>query len=85
MISYTDAEYTQHVAAYDTKRRTEWTRAETDCLFDLCDRFQLKFIVIADRYLDELRLSVPQGIDRSVDELKDRYYTVSRILLAARG
>ena len=54
VITYTDDEYKQHIVPHDTKRRTEWTRQETDCLFDLCERFQLKFIVIADRYLQEL-------------------------------
>lgn len=27
-----------------------WTKAETDHLFDLCKRFDLRFIVIHDRY-----------------------------------
>lgn len=27
-----------------------WSRAETDYLLDLCRRFDLRFLVIADRY-----------------------------------
>lgn len=27
-----------------------WTKAETDHLFDLCKRFDLRFIVVHDRY-----------------------------------
>lgn len=42
-----------------------WTKEETDQLFDLCERFDLRFIVIADRF--------PSS--RTVEELKDRYYS----------
>lgn len=41
-----------------------WTKEETDQLFDLCKQFDLRFIVIADRF--------PSS--RTVEELKDRYY-----------
>lgn len=44
-----------------------WTKEETDQLFDLCERFDLRFIVIADRF--------PSS--RSVEELKSRYYAGS--------
>ena len=27
-----------------------WSRAETDYLLDMCERFELRFLVIADRY-----------------------------------
>lgn len=43
----------------------KWTKEETDQLFDLCERFDLRFIVIADRF--------PSS--RTVEELKDRYYS----------
>lgn len=42
-----------------------WTKEETDQLFDLCERFDLRFIVIADRF----------PLSRTVEELKDRYYS----------
>lgn len=42
-----------------------WTKEETDELFDLCERFDLRFILIADRF--------PSS--RTVEELKDRYYS----------
>jgi hypothetical protein len=42
-----------------------WSREETDQLFDLCERFDLRFIVIADRF----------PTDRSVEDLKSRYYS----------
>ncbi|KAJ6343782.1 hypothetical protein OIU76_005516 [Salix suchowensis] len=52
-----------------------WTKEETDQLFDLCERFDLRFVVIADRFTSS----------RSVEELKDRYYNVSRAMLIARA
>lgn len=42
-----------------------WSKEETDQLFDLCERFDLRFVVIADRF--------PSS--RTVEELKDRYYS----------
>ena len=62
---------------------------------DLCERFQLRCIVIADRFSTELAEAVANSkkrekksilkSDRSVDELKDRYYTVAKALLQAKG
>ncbi|KAF8006610.1 hypothetical protein BT93_K0803 [Corymbia citriodora subsp. variegata] len=57
------------------KYNKTWTKEETDQLFDLCERFDLRFIVIADRF--------PSS--RTVEELKDRYYAVSCALLSARA
>lgn len=42
-----------------------WTREETDQLFDLSARFDLRFVVIADK--------LPYS--RTVEELKNRYYS----------
>lgn len=47
-----------------------WTKAETDHLFDLCHRFDLRFIVIHDRYDHQ------QYKKRSTEDLKDRYYSI---------
>ncbi|XP_070671163.1 SWR1-complex protein 4-like isoform X8 [Malus domestica] len=52
-----------------------WTKEETDQLFELCQQFDLRFIVIADRF--------PSS--RTVEELKERYYKVSRSILIARA
>lgn len=49
-----------------------WSREETDQLFELCERFDLRFIVIADRFPS----------DRSVEDLKSRYYSGNLILLS---
>nr|CAG4638480.1 EOG090X076S [Cyclestheria hislopi] len=70
--SYTDQEYQQLL-------QTEgWTKAETDHLFELCRSFDLRFIVIHDRW-DRSRFTV-----KSVEDLKDRYYDVCNILNKAR-
>ncbi|KAM7276457.1 hypothetical protein ACFE04_018323 [Oxalis oulophora] len=69
IIKYTDVEYEKHLTD------PAWTKEETDQLFDLCERFDLRFVVIADRF--------PSS--RTVEELKDRYYNVSRALLIARA
>ncbi|EOX95359.1 Myb-like transcription factor family protein isoform 3 [Theobroma cacao] len=69
VIKYTDEEYEKYLTD------PVWTKEETDQLFDLCERFDLRFIVIADRF----------PTFRTVEELKDRYYSVSRAILIARA
>jgi hypothetical protein len=41
---YTDIEYETYF------RDVYWSRDETDYLFEMCRRYDLRFIVIADRY-----------------------------------
>ncbi|KAF3776797.1 SWR1-complex protein 4 [Nymphaea thermarum] len=69
IIKYTDEEYEKYLTDPD------WTKEETDQLFDLCDQFDLRFIVVADRF----------PTSRSVEELKSRYYAVSRALVIAKA
>ncbi|KAI3773220.1 hypothetical protein L6452_04425 [Arctium lappa] len=69
VVKYTDEEYEKHLMD------PAWTKEETDQLFDLCERFDLRFVVIADRF----------SSSRSVEELKNRYYSVSRAVLIARA
>ncbi|KAM0027391.1 putative transcription factor MYB-HB-like family [Helianthus debilis subsp. tardiflorus] len=69
VIKYTDEEYEKHLTD------PSWTKEETDELFDLCERFDLRFVVITDRF----------SSSRSVEELKNRYYSVSRAILIARA
>ncbi|XP_043708651.1 SWR1-complex protein 4-like isoform X2 [Telopea speciosissima] len=68
IVKYTEAEYEKCLTD------PMWTKEETDQLFDLCDRFDLRFVVIADRFPSP----------RTVEELKDRYYSVSREIFLAR-
>lgn len=69
VIKYTDEEYKKFLID------PMWTKEETDELFELCVRFDLRFIVIADK--------LPSS--RTVEELKNRYYSVSRAILTARA
>lgn len=55
-----------------------WTKFETDELFRLCSEFDLRFIVVHDRWPD----SFPE---RSIDDLKDRYYSVAKALIEFRA
>ncbi|KAI7994876.1 SWR1-complex protein 4 [Camellia lanceoleosa] len=68
-VKYTDEEYEKHLTD------PMWTKEETDQLFDLCERFDLRFVVIADRF--------PSS--RTVEQLKDRYYSASRAILISRA
>ncbi|CAF0876785.1 unnamed protein product [Adineta ricciae] len=70
--TYTDTEYEQYLQDKD------WSRVETDALFDLCRQFELKFLIIHDRWNNILYL------DRSVEDLKERYYTICTSLEYAR-
>ena len=51
VISYTDDEYKKVVAPLNS----DWDKLETDVLFDLCERFYMRFIVIADRFSTEYK------------------------------
>eukprot|EP00471_Norrisiella_sphaerica_P004428 CAMPEP_0184483116 /NCGR_PEP_ID=MMETSP0113_2-20130426/4735_1 /TAXON_ID=91329 /ORGANISM="Norrisiella sphaerica, Strain BC52" /LENGTH=637 /DNA_ID=CAMNT_0026863301 /DNA_START=74 /DNA_END=1987 /DNA_ORIENTATION=+ len=44
MMQYTDEEYEKHL------KDPGWSKAETDKLFDLCRRFDLRFLIIHDRF-----------------------------------
>lgn len=72
---YTDAEY-EHLAEPDP----EWTREETDYLFELCREYDLRFPIIWDRY------EYPGGgtPPRSMEDIKARFYKVSRQLMELR-
>ena len=79
--TYTDAEYEQHL------QNKEWTKEETDYLFSLVHDFDLRWILIEDRYdyqpsapkadADlQAALVIPTNL-RSMEDLKARYYEVA--------
>jgi len=70
---FSDLEYQQHLHAEN------WTRQETDHLFDLCKRFEVRFIVVHDRW-DRQKYR-----DLTVEDLKERYYNVCNILAKVRA
>jgi DNA methyltransferase 1-associated protein 1 len=53
-----------------------WTKEETLYLWDLCKQYDLRFIVVHDRYDSQY--------DRTLEELKDRYYSVAKRILEHR-
>ena len=57
----------------------ECVQEETDYLLDLCERLELRFVVIADRY------SFPGGRPRTLEDLKQRYYSLAAELTKARA
>ena len=64
-------------AAIEARGGTAWTREETEQLFRLADRFDLRFPVIRDRLAPEPA--------RTVEALKERYYGVAGALVKARA
>lgn len=68
MTMYSDMEYQQHL------HDESWSRAETDYLFDMCRKFDLRFIVIQDKW-DRERFP-----NRSVEDLKERFYSIQNTL-----
>jgi len=89
LVKYTDEEYERVVKPLSK----DWSKEETDHLWRLCEEFDLRFIVIADRYdLDfagekkrEKKAKAKKQKLRTVDELKERYYSVSKAILEYRG
>ncbi|KAJ2221651.1 swr complex subunit [Coemansia sp. RSA 1722] len=82
-FKYTDEEYEKCIQPLNP----DWTRAETDYLLGLCQRFDLRFLVIHDRYYAQLGCPVSHesAQDRSLEDLKDRYYSICRALTQYRA
>lgn len=75
IVTYTVNEYNTHLRSNQTK----WSKAQTDHLFDLAKRFDLRFVVMADRW-DRGNYGM-----KTVEDLKERYYEVVGILTKVRG
>ncbi|UYV67328.1 DMAP1 [Cordylochernes scorpioides] len=70
--TYTDTEYQQLLS--DT-----WSRADTDYLMEMCKQYDQRFVIIHDRW-DK----TAHG-DRSIEDMKERYYSICNALARARG
>jgi len=70
--TFNDFEYQTHLKAEN------WTREQTDHLIDLCRRFDLRFTVIHDRWDRDAHR------ERSIEDLKERYYGILEKLEAVR-
>ncbi|GJQ10645.1 hypothetical protein GpartN1_g2436.t1 [Galdieria partita] len=73
ILKYTDSEY--EVVCQEANNDSSWSREETDLLFQLCEKYNLRFTVIYDRWPDERR---------SLEDLKNRYYSIARKLAEIR-
>ncbi|KAI0776145.1 hypothetical protein BD413DRAFT_526828 [Trametes elegans] len=58
----------------------KWTKEETDYLFDLVRQYDGRFYVVHDRY----EYPHADGSPRSLEDLKDRYFSVCRKLVRNR-
>ncbi|KNC26765.1 hypothetical protein FF38_00653 [Lucilia cuprina] len=73
--SYSVAEYNAHLQTNPQK----WSKEQTDHLFDLAKRFDLRFIIMADRW-DRSQFGI-----KNVEDLKERYYEVVGLLSKVKG
>lgn len=83
---YTDEQYQRHLQSDD------WTREETDYLMDLVEEYDLRWVIIADRY--DYQPKAPENSEanstalvtaksvRTMEQMKARYYTVAANMLA---
>lgn len=70
IVTYSNNEYNAHLRTNHSK----WSKAQTDHLFDLARRFDLRFVIMADRW-DRSNFGT-----KTVEDLKERYYEVVAIL-----
>ncbi|KAL9938759.1 hypothetical protein V8E36_002478 [Tilletia maclaganii] len=71
VYSYSNEEYHAYL------KDDNWSKEETDYLMDLCHAYDLRFIVMHDRYEWD-------GKPRSIEDLKARYQTICRRLIRSR-
>ncbi|XP_063680113.1 DNA methyltransferase 1-associated protein 1-like [Bolinopsis microptera] len=64
ILMYTDEQYN------GVLQQPGWTRANTDHLIELANKFDLRFVVMQDRWDKHIHGT------RSVEDLKDRYYSI---------
>ena len=85
---YTDQQYESHLKSED------WSKEETDYLVNLAQEYDLRWIVISDRYeyqpsdppkenADSMALTVPSK-ERSMEDMKARYYSVAAKTMALK-
>ncbi|KAJ2401125.1 swr complex subunit [Coemansia sp. RSA 2559] len=79
---YTDEEYEKCIEPLDK----DWSRVETDYLLHLCCQYDLRFIVIHDRYYSHSDCpSTGMVPGRTLEDLKERYYAICRALIQHRA
>jgi DNA methyltransferase 1-associated protein 1 len=73
LVEFTPEEYENLIKDMDSL----WSYEETMYLWELCRQFDLRFIPIHDRY--------DSKYNRTVEDLKDRYYSIARKILESRN
>lgn len=81
---YTDEEYNRHLKSDD------WSREETDYLMNLVTEYDLRWVIIADRYDYQRHLDsepdanaiVPAKQYRTMEQMKSRFYYIAATMLA---
>ncbi|KAH7914414.1 hypothetical protein BJ138DRAFT_400416 [Hygrophoropsis aurantiaca] len=71
-FTYSQDEYTRFLEDRD------WTKEETDYLFNIVKEYDSRWYIAHDRY------DYPEGPVRTLEDLKDRYYSVCRKLIRSR-
>ena len=74
IVDFTEDEYNKLIKPNDRN----WNYEQTRYLWELIKRYELRFTVIMDRFDEE------QYGERTVESLKDRYYSVARTILESR-
>ncbi|RMZ78863.1 hypothetical protein DV738_g3664, partial [Chaetothyriales sp. CBS 135597] len=75
---YTDEQYERNF------KSDQWTKEETDYLIQLCEDFDLRWILIADRYDPRQIAGQKDYPDRTMEQLKARYYSIAARLMEIR-
>lgn len=70
-VQYTDEEYSRYLI------NPGWSREETDYMMELVNQFHERFPIVADRY--------EPARNRTVVDIKERYYQVLNAVNSARG
>lgn len=81
VLRYNDEEWKSLV-----KPNSDWTKEETDYMLDLIETMDMRWLAVADRY--EYQVKDAKGKtetkERSVEDIKERYYDVARQLMIGR-
>jgi len=71
IVKYSDEEYKMHLNDDPT-----WSKEQTDRLFDAARRYDLRWPVMVDR--------LDMGTAHTLPDMKNRFYTVTARVIAAR-
>ena len=74
-VTYSNEEYLKYL------KNDSWSKSETDKLMEVCRKFELRWPVIHDRWIDYCHSQESESpFHRKVEDLQHRYYSVAAIL-----